>query len=77
MKRYSVTEIANKIEGMNYFEAIQWVESMGGIRDSMGVDAIARFKIDHPNVFSLMFYNYYPEASRPTFGFKHQKISYC
>ena len=77
------TQLANKIDGMNYEAAIKFCESLGAKRDPMGDDKIARFYFDGADNFhAFMFFAsvdhkpYFSKATRPKFNFNHQIISY-
>lgn len=84
MKILTSIQLANKIEGMNYQQAIEFCEKeLNARRDSMGEDKIARFYYDGADDFyAFMFFAsidrkpYFTFATRPKFNFNHQIISY-
>lgn len=72
-------QLANKIEGMNYNQAIAYCENeLGAKRDPMGCDAIGRFYYDGAdNFYAFCFFqsiDHTPiltKATRPKFNFNY------
>lgn len=81
-KKLTSEQLADKIEGMGYKEAIKYcLNELSAKRDPMGCEAIARFYYEGAdNFYSFMFFqslDHQPiltKATRPKFNFNHQCV---
>ena len=71
-------QLANKIEGMLFYAAIQWClgNLPGAYLDPMGDPRIVRIKTSRRDINAVMFFNHEGKAANFSYNSNNPKVSF-